>query len=390
MRFRLISLVLLVTVSATEHTVAQRTDINRRIQENQQRLDSIRRERTQLQGQLQQLEGRMYTISSELENIEHQKVATSHIVNELDRQIGSLNAELDTVTLDLLLAEDALAENQAILNKRLMEIYKRGSLWMFEVLLAAESFGDLVSRYKYLFLVSQQDRALTHSVETLRDRVAVRRRELVVGYNELGRQRDERGRELDRYVSLERRRQRALRDARASQERAATRLDVLARDEERLASVIATLERERLSAGPGALGTITDRSLGTLEWPLEGRLLYKFGPQQGPDNTTIRRHGIGISAPIGTDVRAVAGGTVEHAGPFGTYGPTVLLDHGGGYYTLYLYLSRVDVRVGTAVAARQLIGQSGGESSDTGPHLEFQIRGRGGIALNPEQWLRRR
>ena len=89
-------------------------------------------------------------------------------MNELDRQIGSLRAELDTVTLDLLLAEDALAETRAILDKRLVEIYKRGSLWIFEVLLAAESFGDLLSRYKYLYLVSRQDRALTRSVEELR------------------------------------------------------------------------------------------------------------------------------------------------------------------------------------------------------------------------------
>ncbi len=379
---------LLVAISSA-NVAAQRPDITRRIQENQQRLDSIRQEREQLQSQLQRLEGRVYTISAELQNIEQQKGATARIVNELDRQITSLDAELDTVTMDLLLAEDAWAEKQAILEKRLAEIYKRGDLWIFEVLLAAESFGDLVSRYKYLYLVTVQDRALTQSIEDLRRRVAVRRRELVVGHRELGRQRDERGLELDRYVSLERRRERALRDTRTSQQRASERLNVLAQDEQRLNDVLAALERERLRAGVGAPGTISGAALGTLDWPLNGRLLYEFGRQPGPDNTTIRRHGVGISAPVGTEVRAVAAGTIQHAGPFGTYGPTVILDHGGGYYTLYLYLSRLNVVAGTAASRGQLLGLSGGATSDTGPHIEFQIRERG-IALDPELWLRRR
>ena len=379
---------LLVAISSA-NVAAQRPDITRRIQENQQRLDSIRQEREQLRSQLQRLEGRVYTISAELQNIEQQKGATARIVNELDRQITSLDAELDTVTMDLLLAEDAWAEKQAILEKRLAEIYKRGDLWIFEVLLAAESFGDLVSRYKYLYLVTVQDRALTQSIEDLRRRVAVRRRELVVGHRELGRQRDERGLELDRYVSLERRRERALRDTRTSQQRASERLNVLAQDEQRLNDVLAALERERLRAGVGAPGTISGAALGTLDWPLNGRLLYEFGRQPGPDNTTIRRHGVGISAPVGTEVRAVAAGTIQHAGPFGTYGPTVILDHGGGYYTLYLYLSRLNVVAGTAASRGQLLGLSGGATSDTGPHIEFQIRERG-IALDPELWLRRR
>ena len=383
-----ILLAVLVALASAD-AAAQRPDITRRIQENQQRLDSIRQERERLQGQLAQLEGRLYTITAELQNIEQQKGATARIVNELDRQINALDAELDTVTMDLLLAEDAWAEKRAILEKRLVEIYKRGDLWIFEVLLAAESFGDLVSRYKYLYLATVQDRALTKSVEDLRNRVAVRRRELVVGYQEMARQRNERGDELDRYVSLERRRARALRDTRVSQQRATDQLDALARDEQQLNDLLANLERERLRVGAGAPGTISGTALGNLDWPLSGLLLYKFGRQAGPDNTAIRRHGIGIRAPVGTEVRAVAAGTIQHAGPLGTYGPTVILDHGGGYYTLYLYLSRLDVVAGTAVSRGQVLGKSGGATSDAGPHIEFQIRERG-IPLDPELWLKRR
>ena len=144
-------ILLLLAAFAPAARAQQRPDVNRQIRDNQERLETIRQERASLEGELQRLRGRIHSISGELDNIEQQKGVTTRIVNELDRQIGSMNAQLDTVTLDLMLAQDALAETRAVLETRLVEIYKRGGLWMFEVMLAAESFGDLVSRYKYLY-----------------------------------------------------------------------------------------------------------------------------------------------------------------------------------------------------------------------------------------------
>ncbi len=371
--------------------LAAQQNVERQIRDNQERLRNIRDERASLERELERLRGQMHNIRSELDNLERQKTITTRLVNELDRQIGGLNAQLDSTTFDLILTEDALAEKRAVLRQRLVAIYKRGPLWTFQVLLAAESFGDLLSRYKYLYLVSRQDRTLVDEVEELRDRMAQRRGQLVAIHSELGARRDERGRELDRYVTLERGRQRALRQTRASERRANTRLDSLARDEERLADIVARLETERrraVAGGAPRAGSITTASLGALEWPADGDLLYRFGPAQGPDNTVIRRNGIGIRLPVGTTVRAVAPGTVEIAGLMGTYGPSVLVDHGGGFYTLYLYLTRFDVRPGQVVGEGQAIGQSGGATSDVGPHLEFQIRGEGGIALDPLSWLK--
>lgn len=388
-------LVVAAVAIAVPAPLAAQATVERQIRENQERLQNIRQERGELERQLERLRGQMHSIQSELENLERQKSITTRLVNELDRQIGSLNAQLDSTTMDLILTEDALAEKRAVLRQRLVEIYKRGPLWTFQVLLAAESFGDLLSRYKYLYLVSRQDRTLVDEVEELRDRISDRRRQLVAIHAELGDRRSERGRELDRYVTLERGRQQALRQTRASERRTNTRLDSLARDEERLTSILAELEaarRRAVASGRAAprAGTISVESLGTLDWPVDGDVIYRFGPGRGPDNTVIRRNGIGIRAPVGTPVRAVAGGTVEIAGLMGTYGPSILLDHGGGFYTLYLYLSRLDVQPGERVEAGQTIGRSGGAATETGPHLEFQIRGEGGIALDPLSWLKPR
>lgn len=371
---------------------AHAQDLDRQIRANQARLDSIRREREQLEAELGRLRGRAHDIAGELSNIERQKSATNRLMNELDRQIRTLGASLDTATLELILAEDALAEKRAILQRRLADIYKRGPLWTFQVMLSAESFGDLLSRYKYLYLVSRQDRSLVGAVDTLRRRIAGQRRQLLRIQNELAARRDERGEELERYLALERQHQRSLRETRASERTAARRLEALSRDAERLNELLASLERARRAAAALAAAgpaTITSRDLGKLDWPATGDLLYRFGPFQLPNNTQVRYQGIGIRLPVGTPVRAVAGGVVAMAQPYGTYGPTVILDHGGGFSTVYLYLSELQVAAGQRLAAGAVLGLSGGQNSDEGPHIEFQVR-ESAIALDPLNWLKSR
>lgn len=378
--------------------IAAQGDINRQIRENQARLDSIRGERDRLEDQLTRLRGRIRNIASELSNIERQKSATSRIVNELDRQMADLTAQLDTITLDLLLTRDALAEKRAVRQRRVVEIYKRGPLWGFQVLLAAESFADLLSRSKYLFLVSQQDQALEVEVENLRDRIARERRVLATVRLELKSNRDERGRELTRYQRLEQQRQRNLRRTRSTAARASERITTLETAEGQLAGLIGNLERRRredIAAGRLApTGSITPADIRSLPWPVDGPIIYRYGRATGPDNTVIRYNGIGIRAAVGTPVRAVADGQVFFAGPYGTYGPSIMLDHGGGYYTLYLYLSRIGVRDNQFVATGDTIGESGGRASDEGPHFEFQIREHQGgghtLPLDPLNWLKRR
>jgi septal ring factor EnvC (AmiA/AmiB activator) len=367
------------------------------MQENQRRLEGIRRERSEVEQELARLRTQAHSLSDEIANIEQQKQSTNRIVNELDRQITGLGGQIDHITVDLLIAQDALLEKRAVLERRLVDIYKRGALYSWQVLFAAESFGDLLSRYKYLFLVSRQDRLLTNDMHKLRDRVARQRQLLVDSRETLGRRRRERTDELGRYLTLERERETNLRETRRSAREAEQRLSRLERDERSLNDRIETLERARREAASrgvtAAAGSITTADLGQLDWPVEGggggSIIYPFGTTTGPNNTRIPRHGIGIKAPVGAAVRAVAPGTVSLAGPLGLYLTSVLLDHGGGYYTFYAYLNDATVRQGDRVIRGQLIGHVGGESSDEGPHLHFEIRGQGGIALDPGNWLRR-
>ncbi len=387
----------LLTLACAAPALAQ-GNLDREIRANQSRLDSIRSQRSQLQNELQRLRGRVHNISAELENIEDQKNITGRIVNELDRQMASMGAQLDTITIDLMLAQDALAEKRAVLQQRLIGIYKRGPLYAFEALLAARSFGDLLSRYKYLYLVSRQDRSLVDEVELLRTRIDQQRQDLLKVQSAFVEQRQQRGQELEQFVRLERRRQQSLRQTLASQRTTTTRLDSLGRAEQMVNDVVASLERERrrrIEAGTESVGegSISTSDLGSLPWPVDGNIVYRFGPVPGPDGTRLRNVGLGIGVPVGTPVRAVATGRVDLARPLETWGPSVLVNHGDGFYTSYMYLSRIRVAEGEIVAAGQEIGLSGGGNTAVGPHVEFQIRQQQGsqpLTLDPENWLRKR
>src|SRR5688500_3729641 len=365
--------------------------------QSRRRLQEIRRERDRLQRQQERLQGQVHDVNDELHNLERQRESTQKIVDEIERQIGGLSGQLDRTSAELILAEDNLAERRAVLQRRLVDIYKRGALYTFQALLAAESFGDLLSRYKYLYLTSRQDRALVGDVEQLRSRVEDQRDDLLDVRKQLDRTREERAAEYSKVTELVQARARRLAQLRRSARTTERRLEELRKDEARLNDVLAALERARRDeaarAPRGAApvpGSITTADLGRLDWPVEGAIVYRFGRDTLPSGGIIRWNGVGIAAEPGTAIKAVESGKVRLVGQFGTYGLTVLLEHGNGYYSVYSHLRSAAVKLGASVSKGESIGAVGGENSDYGPHLHFEIRGENQVALDPTEWLRRR
>nr|MBA3659109.1 hypothetical protein [Gemmatimonadales bacterium] len=187
---------------------------DKELERSRTRLEEIRRERDRLQEQQRRLQGQVHEVGDELNIIERQRASTGRIVGEIERQIGGLSSQLDRSSAELILAQDNLAERRAVLDRRLAEIYKRGTLYTFQALLAAESFGDLLARYKYLYLTSRQDRALVGDVELLRNRVGGERRRILDVRDQLDRTREEREAEFAKYVDLARARARRLTELR--------------------------------------------------------------------------------------------------------------------------------------------------------------------------------
>jgi septal ring factor EnvC (AmiA/AmiB activator) len=382
---------------------AQDPDLQRQIMESQRRLEAIREERARLQAEMEQIRGQVRDASIELRNIEQQLSASRSVLAEVDFQADGIEVQVQETTAELLRTREQLREDKAVLHRRVRDIYKRGPLHSLKVILGADSFADLLTRYRYLQLIASYDRALVDRVSRLEQALEDHGRQQEESLAELGRLRQVKLGEVAELRSVERARQETLEEYRDLERQAQTRLEQLAEDETRLTGLIEDLERQRLEeerrralAGVGREGpsTLSGADAGSLDWPVEGDLIYRFGRERRPDGTVLRWNGIGIQAPTGTPVRAVKSGTVVLAGPFEGYGPTVVLSHGAGFYTLYLYLEEIGVVQGREVQAGQVVGTVGGSQTPEGPHIEFQIRapvaGSAPQAMDPLQWLKGR
>jgi len=395
-RWRIVLALACVVIGATGTTplLAQSTP-EARLRQQQNELNRIRREREELQARMRQLQGSVRDLSSEVRNLERQAEATARLVRSLDEQLVALTAEVDSATTRLVVAERDLTSKRLTLRKRVRDIYKRGALHDVEALLSAHSFGELLARYKYLHQLARHDRLLVQQVGELRDRIDHQRQLLVRLHDEVAANRSDKAEEEARLRTLEQTRQRTLSQTQRTAAQTQERLAQIARDEKKVRDLITSLEeaRRRASANSAAptvasRSTISTSDIGRLDWPVEGDIIYRFGRVVNPNNTTTRWNGIGIAAPTGTHVRAIADGEVVLADVIGTYGLTVIVQHGGGDYSVYGSLSEASVKVGARVTKGQAVGTVGVADPDLPSHLHFEIRRDRGAAVDPLEWLK--
>jgi septal ring factor EnvC (AmiA/AmiB activator) len=387
-RYRSIAIAAILLVPMAIH--AQGTT-EAQLEKNRQELERIRRERAALQQTMNKLQSSAHSLNDELRNINRQHDVTQRAVSSLDKQLNLIGDEVTTASASLVRAEDEAATKRAILNHRLIEIYKRGPLFDFQALLSADSFGELIARYKYLHEIAVHDRALVKRVDDLRTTIRGRRRQLVSLQSDVQQNRLEKAQEDARLQALERQRKQSLARVQADSKKTQQKLASIKRSESRLNTIIANIEaaRKRGTGGAVARGksSISTSDYGKLDWPVNGDILYNFGRVVRPDNTTLRWNGIGIEAPSGTAVHSVAAGDVVLAGQLGTYGQTVIVEHGGGDYSVYGSLNTIKVSKGEHVSKGEVIGTVGVSDPDLPAHLHFEIR-HGGPAVNPTTWLR--
>ncbi len=371
--------------------------IGDQIRDSQDRLEQIRREKQQLASEYGDLRGQVHTFGEEIANIERQIGTSLEALDELDLQIQAYALRVEETTRDLLRTHDQLVLRRTELQARLREIYKRGNLHDVQVLIEARSFGDLLSRYKYLHLVARYDRTLVGQVERLEERLEDQRQQLAFEFARLRLLRGEKQREVRDLETLEQQRERRLANAQRRVAQTETRISELDEEERQLGDLLAELERARREAervaGTSSTSTLRTSDLGSLNWPVQGSVVYRFGEAK-PDVEDVWK-GIGIGAPRGTPVASVEAGEVAWAGSRGVLGQTVIIDHGGGYWSGYLYLQDLRVRMGDRVSGGQIIGHVGGDDgSPAGTHVEFQIYepGRDGNPrqVDPVRWLRGR
>jgi murein DD-endopeptidase MepM/ murein hydrolase activator NlpD len=126
---------------------------------------------------------------------------------------------------------------------------------------------------------------------------------------------------------------------------------------------------------------------GQLPWPTEGRVISKFGKQWNSRlKTTTDNPGIDIKGQPGSSIRSTMSGVVTTITYIRGYGTTIIIDHGGGFYTVYSHVTNIQTQVDSEVRSGDVIAYMGDSGSVNGAKLHFEVWGKG-QKLDPEKWL---
>jgi len=324
--------------------------------------------------------------------------ALSSLIAELEADLAVLRAKLDrlearfeqqTRDLERLKQQYRLAQQQ--LEERLVELYQSDETDSFGVLLQVQSLGDLLDQIEYFDSIGRQDRAISAELKRLREAMKVAREKTRDTKAQVAKETDALAAKTAEQIAAKQElesQQSALAAARSQRQGVLANVtghreeaqEDLAALEEASAALAAQIRAAQSSGGGGGGGSSgSGESSSGFIWPVSGVVTSGFGWRWG------RMHeGIDISAPCGTPIRAVAGGTIIFSGWMGGYGNLVVVDHGNGLATAYAHLSAISASGG--VGQGQTIGAVGTTGSSTGCHLHFEVRVNGG-AVDPMGYL---
>jgi septal ring factor EnvC (AmiA/AmiB activator) len=163
-------------------------------------------------------------------------------------------------------------------------------------------------------------------------------------------------------------------------------IEALRGEEERLSGLVLELAKLLEDLPRGAEEPFLAQK-GTLHWPVDGRVAQTYG--QPRDGGPLRWNGVLLATATGTAVRAVYHGRIAFADWLPGLGLLIIVDHGGGYMSLYGHNEALLKESGDWVEPGEPIAQVGDSGGQAEPGLYFEIR-LNGAPQDPRQWVRRR
>ncbi|RLM18669.1 murein hydrolase activator EnvC [Brenneria alni] len=385
--------------------------------DNQQQLKSLQQDIAAKEKKVQQQQQQRGTLVQQLKKQEQSIAQSSRQLRETRSTLSALNKELSELSASIVRLQSQQKTQQDILSRQLDAAFRQGRYSALQLILSGEEsqrseriltyFGylnearqksinelqqtrtELASQKQLLEQKQNQQKTLLRDQQqqqqTLEQAQSERKKTLVTLESSLEKDQRQLTELRQNETRLRDQIARAEREARARAEREAREAAKVRAKEQQAkrsgGSYKPTESEQSLMARTGGLGRPSAQAV----WPVRGRIEHRFGePLQGE----LRWKGLVISAPEGTEVKAIADGNVLMADWLQGYGLVVVVQHGKGDMSLYGYNQSALVSVGAQVKAGQpiaLVGTSGGQSQ---PALYFEIR-RQGQAVNPQPWLGR-
>lgn len=373
----------LILYSLTEKRIHSQ-DLEEKIFEQKGELEKIRKELEEKRKKIERLSKKESSVFIEIKDLEEE-------IELIEKLISRLNLKSKEVKKEILSQEELLEESQSRLQVkreqlglRLRDIYKYMRFGEYEVLIGASSPLDLLRRLRFIQLITQQDQTLIQEVSEEVKNVEKTKRILESKRDELSiliKEKNDEEKRSEIEKSKKKKRLKAIRTEKETHLQAAKELEKSAKEIEGLLS---SLEEERSKTEIEASTGLFRALKGRLDWPVRGKVALGYGEQKEPRfNTDVFNPGIDISPESGEEIKAVAEGKVVYSSWLRGYGNFIILQHDGGYYTVYANLKEVLVSLGEKIRPSQIIGRIDGSENN----LHFEIR-KGKQQIDPLEWLR--
>lgn len=333
-------------------------------------------------------ESRQNSVQDELASIERQYGLISQKLRLLDDKVIAQQARLSALHEQRKWMLDSLEEQSRLLERQVRAAYSGGRQEWLKLLFNQEEparSSRILTYYQYLNRHRLDSMEKTQQAMARLDKMAG---EIVTENAQLEQLRQEVESDQDRLASLRRDRESTLvklrRDVWDKQGLVKVLEDNLRRMDRLVASVALALQdlpAQRAKDKPNK----PDPSGGESSWPVKGELAQRFGAKR----LTGRWDGVLIKTREGEPVRAASAGRIVFADWLQGYGLLAIIDHGGGYMSLYAFNQSLYRAVGETVQAGDVISTVGRSGGRTQPALYFGVRHEG-QPVDPVKWLKRR
>lgn len=336
-------------------------------------------------GKLEETKRREHSVLEEIDGMNRRLQSVEADLRRHRERLRQTEGEIRRVEAEMAEHRTSLDRKKTWMKRKLRVMQRYGpSYELFVLLAAADDMAEVMRRWKYLEVITLQDRRTIDAFIGAIRGLEEKERQLRDLRTELQRQ-EEKVRLTERTIQ-EKKKERevlltAVRSEKSSYEKMLRELQEASR---RLRDVLKKLEEKDTYEARGFPGL-----KGRLSWPVSGKVAVPYGSQKDPRfNTPVFRNGVYIKAEE-EQVRSVHGGKVVFADWFKGYGNLLILNHGEGYHTLYANLAEIFFKVGDIIKIHDVVGRAGESGILNAPSLYFEIRYKG-KPLDPMQWLKRR
>ena len=366
---------------------------DKKIKEKGAAIDSIRNELERGRRKVKELEKKEGAYLEQLQALEKNIEVSNAYLGKITERIAELTVHIDVLKDSLVIVTDALSRRQEKMRKRLRDIYKTGRPELIEIMLTSGNISEILTRIKYFQELNRYDKMLIHSIDSTRAVVVDNKERLEDEQTQLTALKSSKESEKEELVVEKKKRKTVLVEVKTEKRAYMAMVRELEQAQQELNLLVKTLEKKRKKVEEEfrkGLKIAFEKRKGNLPWPVDGKVMREYGKIVHPVyKTTTMSNGIDIKVQKGETIVCVAPGRVDYIGWMRGYGKFVIVNHFGGYLSIYAHLDKITVAEDQEVKYGQEVGLAGETGSLNGPKLHFQIR-QSSETLDPKKWLEKR